>query len=138
MNFTSTSEIKARVYELYLTEDQELNSNFFDFHVRNLRSTLLKTYAEIQKAINGDAVVLLKNSIETRHGSEIQVNEILSSWKKIGEIYAENRNGLYDGNYKEFLEEYNGKENLTGLYRLMDPVYTDSKSITGVKLDFIW
>ena len=46
--------------------------------------------------------------------------------------------GLYDGNYKEFLEEYNGKENLTGLYRLMDPVYTDSKSITGVKLDFIW
>lgn len=54
------------------------------------------------------------------------------------EIYAENRNGLYDGNYKEFLEEYNGKENLTGLYRLMDPVYTDSKSITGVKLDFIW
>lgn len=52
MNFTSTSEIKARVYELYLTEDQELNSNFFDFHVRNLRSTLLKTYAEIQKAIN--------------------------------------------------------------------------------------
>ena len=99
MNFTSTSEIKARVYELYLTEDQEVNSNFFDFHVRNLRSTLLKTYAEIQKAING--------------------------------------NGLYDGNYKEFLEEYNGKENLTGLYRLMDPVYTDSKSITGVKLDFI-
>lgn len=60
MNFTSTSEIKARVYELYLTEDQELNSNFFNFHVRNLRSTLLKTYAEIQKAINGDAVVLLK------------------------------------------------------------------------------
>lgn len=55
MNFTSTSEIKARVYELYLTEDQELNSNFFDFHVRNLRSTLLKTYAEIQKAINEDA-----------------------------------------------------------------------------------
>lgn len=100
MNFTSTSEIKARVYELYLTEDQELNSNFFDFHVRNLRSTLLKTYAEIQKAINGDAVVLLKNSIETRHGSEIQVNGILSSWKEIGEIYAENRNGLYDGNYK--------------------------------------
>lgn len=138
MNFTSTSEIKARVYELYLTEDQELNSNFSDFHVRNLRSTLLKTYAEIQKAINGDAVVLLKNSIETRHGSEIQVNGILSSWKEIGEIYAENRNGLYDGNYKEFLEEYNGKENLTGLYRLMDPVYTDSKSITGVKLDFIW
>lgn len=79
MNFTSTSEIKARVYELYLTEDQELNSNFFDFHVRNLRSTLLKTYAEIQKAINEDAVVLLKNSIETRHGSEIQVNGILSS-----------------------------------------------------------
>lgn len=100
MNFTSTSEIKARVYELYLTEDQELNSNFFDFHVRNLRSTLLKTYAEIQKAINEDAVVLLKNSIETRHGSEIQVNGILSSWKEIGEIYAENRNGLYDGNYK--------------------------------------
>lgn len=99
---------------------------------------MLKTYAEIQKAINGDAVVLLKNSIETRHGSEIQVNGILSSWKEIGEIYAENRNGLYDGNYKEFLEEYNGKENLTGLYRLMDPVYTDSKSITGVKLDFIW
>lgn len=88
MNFTSTSEIKARVYELYLTEDQEVNSNFFDFHVRNLRSTLLKTYAEIQKAINEDAVVLLKNSIETRHGSEIQVNGILSSWKEIGEIYA--------------------------------------------------
>lgn len=55
-----------------------------------------------------------------------------------GKYSSENRNGLYDGNYKEFLEEYNGKENLTGLYRLMDPVYTDSKSITGVKLDFIW
>lgn len=138
MNFTSTSEIKARVYELYLTEDQELNSSFFDFRVRNLRSTLLKTYAEIQKTINGDAVVLLKNSVETQHGSEIQVNGILSSWKEIGNVCAENRNEFYDGNYKEFLEEYNGKESLTGLYRLMNPVYKLSKFVTGVKLDFIW
>ena len=140
MNFTSTSEIKARVYELYLTEDQELNSNFFDFHVRNLRSTLLKTYAEIQKAINGDAVVLLKNRIEPRHGSEIQVNGILSSWKEIGEIYAENRNGLYDGNYKEFLEEYNGKENLGyanyhRLYNFMAKVINIKWETDGYEID---
>ena len=76
MNFTSTSEIKARVYELYLIEDQELNSNFFNFHVRNLRSTLLKTYAEIQKAINGDAVVLLKNSIEIEINRHINLSII--------------------------------------------------------------
>lgn len=91
-----------------LLKIRNLTPIFLIFNVRNLRSTLLKTYAEIQKAINEDAVVLLKNSIETRHGSEIQVNGILSSWKEIGEIYAENRNGLYDGNYKEFLEEYKG------------------------------
>lgn len=62
----------------------------------------------------------------------------MSHGKEIGEFTLKIVMDFMTGNYKEFLEEYNGKENLTGLYRLMDPVYTDSKSITGVKLDFIW
>ena len=45
---------------------------------------------------------------------------------------------IYEGNYMDFLLQYNNKESETQLYRLMDVIRDDDGSISGTKLDFIW
>lgn len=126
------SEIKEQVYEAYMLESSELNSLFFDFDVVGEKGMLLQTYAEIQNIINCDEVVLLHNVSIKKKGDCIEISGDLDD-RDFDEIYHE----VYEGNYKDFLESYNGKEEKTGLCRLLDPSYNNGK-ITGTKLDFIW
>lgn len=126
------NEIKEQVYESYIIESSELNSLFFDFDVTGEKGMLLRAYAEIQNTINGDEVVLLHNVSNERKGDHIEISGDLEDCD-FDVIYHE----VYEGNYKDFLESYNGKESETGLYRLLDPSYNNGK-ITGTKLDFIW
>lgn len=104
-------------YQQYATE---LNALFFDIPVKMKKSEILEAYAEIQRIINGDQVVRLEH-IETNGntvGGEIADNLIADG------TYEE----IYDGNCKDFLKSFNGREQETGFCR-----YDENEL-----LDFIW
>lgn len=63
-------------------------------------------------------------------------SEIRISGKEIP--LCEDMGVIYEGNYMDFLLQYNNKESETQLYRLMDVIRDDEGSISGTKLDFIW
>lgn len=123
------SEIKEQVYEDYIQGTLELDAYYFDFDVCGKKGMLLKAYADIQNTINSDEVVLLHNVSYKEKGGYVEVTGDVDN-HDFDEIYNE----MYEGNYKDFLESYNGKE--TGLYRLLDSSYKNGK-ITGTKLHFI-
>ncbi len=132
--YKNKAEIKAAVYEAYITGNDELNSDYFSILVKASVKALLEAYAEIQDTINGDAVVQLENcsrSYEDNDKSEIHI-----SGKEIP--LCEDMGVIYEGNYMDFLLQYNNKESETQLYRLMDVIRDDDGSISGTKLDFIW
>ena len=125
------SEIKEQVYEDYIQGTWELDAYYFDFDVCGKKGMLLKAYADIQNTINSDEVVLLHNVSYKEKGGYVEVTGDVDN-HDFDEIYNE----MYEGNYKDFLESYNGKEKETGLYRLLDSSYKNGK-ITGTKLHFI-
>ena len=125
------SEIKEQVYEDYIQGTLELDAYYFDFDVCGKKGMLLKAYADIQNTINSDEVVLLHNVSYKEKGGYVEVTGDVDN-HDFDEIYNE----MYEGNYKDFLESYNGKEKETGLYRLLDSSYKNGK-ITGTKLHFI-
>ena len=111
-----------------------MNSDHFSIPVKASVKVLLEAYAEIQDTINGDAVVQLENC--NRSYGDNDKSEIRISGKEIP--LCEDMGVIYEGNYMDFLLQYNNKESETQLYRLMDVVRDDEGSISGIKLDFIW
>lgn len=134
--YTTENQIKSQVYNLYNHESTELSSLFFDFDVKMAKGKLLQIYADIQQQINGDSVVYLENPVflipqfgEFRH---------IVKGKRGNIITDKNRNEIYKGNYRSFLESFNGREHDTGLCRIMDVEEIEDGLIRGIKLDFIW
>lgn len=132
--YKNKAEIKAAVYEAYITGNDELNSDHFSIPIKASVKVLLEAYAEIQDTINGDAVVQLENC--NRSYGDNDKSEIRISGKEIP--LCEDMEVIYEGNYMDFLLQYNNKESETQLYRLMDVIRDDDGSISGTKLDFIW
>ena len=50
--YKNKAEIKAAVYEAYITRNDELNSDYFSIPVKASVKTLLEACAEIQDTIN--------------------------------------------------------------------------------------
>lgn len=134
--YTTENQIKSQVYNLYNHESTELSSLFFDFDVKMAKGKLLQIYADIQQQINGDSVVYLENPVFLRPQSG-EFRHIVEG-KRGNIITDKNRNEIYEGNYRSFLESFNGREHDTGLYRIMDAEETEDGLIRGIKLDFIW
>lgn len=111
-----------------------MNSDYFSIPVKASVKALLEAYSEIQDTINGDAVVQLENC--NRSYGDNDKSEIRISGKEIP--LCEDMEVIYEGNYMDFLLQYNNKESETQLYRLMDVIRDDDGSISGTKLDFIW
>lgn len=132
--YTDTHEIKNKVLEDYRKESVELSSLFFDFEVKLPEKQLLEIYADIQHIINGDTVMRLEN---------VQIEETDDPNDNIWGTKAENfipvgmYENIYKGNYKDFLESFNGKEEETGLCRVMD-VEENGRLVGGDRLDFVW
>ena len=52
-------------------------------------------------------------------------------------FFTKDENLIYEGNYKDFLESFNGRELETGICRLMDSEM-DGDVVKGTQLAFIW
>ena len=89
---TSRIDMMNVVFDDYRKHDEELSSYHFDFNVSMLESEILKAYAKIQEVINGDTVVRIEQ--ENEQATLIPPNEF---------------NKLYQGNCKDFLEQFNGQ-----------------------------
>ena len=129
---TDKNSIIDKVCINYREYDTELTSLFFDFPVKADKNLLLEAYAHIQKACNGDTVVRLINPVLTKNGEEKELEG-----EKMDAFFTEEENGIYEGNYKDFLESFNGRELETGICRLMDSEM-DWDTTKGSLLDFIW
>lgn len=129
---TDKNSIIDKVCINYREYDTELTSLFFDFPVKADKNLLLEAYAHIQKACNGDTVVRLINPVLTKNGEEKELEG-----EKMDAFFTEEENGIYEGNYKDFLESFNGRELETGICRLMDSEM-DGDTAKGSLLDFIW
>lgn len=97
--YKNKAEIKAAVYEAYITGNDELNSDHFSIPVKASVKALLEAYAEIQDTINGDAVVQLENC--NRSYGDNDKSEIRISGKEIP--LCEDMGVIYEGNYMDFL-----------------------------------
>lgn len=111
---TSKKDLIKYIYSDYQKYAVELNSLHFDVNVKMSERDILEAYAEIQHNVNGDFVCRLenpsKNCIEDNIADEFIPNTSLYS--KYDEIY--------EGNCKDFLESFCGKEYETGFARLCD------------------
>lgn len=125
--YEDIEEIKQKIYNDYRSESTELNSLFFNFNVKAPKEDLLQAYIEIQSIINGDIIMHLENPQILEDGL-IKGCETDFHWG----IYQE----IYEGNYKDFLESFNGKELETGFCRLISHT-CDNRIITGTKVEFI-
>ena len=130
---TDKNSIIDKVCINYRKYDTELTSLFFDFPVKADKNLLLEAYAHIQKACNGDTVVRLINPVLTKNGDEKELEG-----KKMDSFFTKDENGIYEGNYKDFLESFNGRELETGICRLIDIEMDGYKTIKVSFLDFIW
>lgn len=130
---TDKNSIIDKVCINYRKYDTELTSLFFDFPVKADKNLLLEAYAHIQKACNGDTVVRLINPVLTKNGDEKELEG-----KKMDSFFTKDENGIYEGNYKDFLESFNGRELETGICRLIDIEMDGNTTIKGSFLDFIW
>lgn len=131
--YTTENEIENHVYDEYRKYDTELNGLFFDFPVKAPEKVLLFAYANIQKNINGDSVMRLENP-EIEETNEPNDN----IWGKDVDLIPEGEyEDIYEGNMKDFLESFNGRELETGLCRVMD-VEEKGELIGGIKLDFVF
>lgn len=131
---TTYEEIVEKVQKEYLNESTELNSLFFDFDVYMTRAELIKAYATLAETINGDRVVHIADAsvVKSEDG-----DLIVSGFESVDNMLSD----YYKGNMKDFLESFNGHENETGWYRIMD--CEDNfmgyfSMIGGIKLDFVF
>lgn len=129
---TDKNSIIDKVCINYQEDDTELTSLFFDSPVKADKNLLLEAYSHIQKACNGDTVVRLINPVLTKNGDEKELEG-----KKMDSFFTKDENLIYEGNYKDFLESFNGRELGTGICRLMDSEM-DGDVVKGTQLDFIW
>ena len=127
--YTNTADIKEKIYTEYRNHNVALNSAFFNFPVKATKKDLIEIYAEIQKIINGDNVIRLKNLF-------IDAEDFIKG-EKAKLIPDGDYKDIYDGNYKDFLENFNDKEMTTGLCRVMD-LYEHNGFCYGIKLDFLF
>lgn len=115
---TNWEEIYRKVYTEYMHDDVELCGAFFDFEVSAPKSELLRAYAELQEAINGDKVIQLHKPTELPdlrdRGATTHVSGFMS------EDDDNSMSEVYTGNMKDFLESLSGQEHETGWYRLSD------------------
>lgn len=128
---TDKNSIIDKVCINYQKDDTELTSLFFDFPVKADKNLLLEAYAHIQKACNGDTVVRLINPVLTKNGDEKELEG-----KKMDSFFTKDENLIYEGNYKDFLKSFNGRELEIGICRLMDSEM-DGDVVKGTQLDFI-
>jgi hypothetical protein len=99
------------------------------------KKDILLAYANIVKNINGDSVIRLSKPIKI----EKNESEDENVWGTEEHLIPEGEyDEIYEGNCKDFLENFNGKESETGLYRVMDYEEMEDGTVGGVKLDFIW
>ena len=132
--FTSYAQIKQKVRKDYFSEDTALNGEYFDFDVRMPKGELMRVYADLQKEINGDIVTIIdKPIIVTKVNGE---STIFGFEKAIDDIFMHE---VYEGNMKNFLESFNGREQETGWCRIMDfdDRYKNTDMVGGTKLLFI-
>ena len=119
---TSGCELENYILEEYDKYDVELSSLFFDVNVCMKESEILETYADIQEIINGDSVIRYKKILTDDNGNVIGGDEA-------DDFIPEGKyETIYDGNCKDFLQSFNGKEAITGFCRY------DGEDL----LDFIW
>ena len=133
--YTNTGDIEDAIFADYRKYDTELNSLFFDFEVDGItQAELLELYASIQEQINGDAVMRLTDVVlEGDNPSDMYI------WGKEAESFIPEGEyqEVYKGNYKDFLESFNGRETETGFCRVMD-VEEKGDLIGGDKLCFVF
>lgn len=127
-------DIENKVFEDYRNDAVEFSALFCDFNVKLTERELLETYFEIIHQINGDYVIRLDNFTYDKTDENITVTGHEAE-KLIPEGMYEN---IYEGNYKDFLESFNGKELATGFFRFMEVEENEEGIISGEPLDFIW
>lgn len=108
---TSGKELEDYILKEYSKYDVELSSLFFDVEVCMKESEILKAYANIQRIINGDSVIRYKDITTDNEGNIVGGDEAEDF------IPEEKYDSVYDGNCKDFLESFNGKELETGFCR---------------------
>lgn len=75
----TAKELYDHVAQEYRKYDTELNGLFFDVPVQMPKYEILRAYQQLQKDINGDDVVLLKDETEfVLHGGRQGSLELLS------------------------------------------------------------
>ena len=119
MVYTSKDGIKVQVYEKFIVEKGELTPDSFDFQVRLPKGLLLETYAEILHTIERDSVVVPLSGVTVINKGY----ETLISGELMEHGFAEMADEIYDGNYRDFLFSLVGKEEETGICRIVDPVF---------------
>lgn len=122
MIIKSQQELEDYVLQEYDKYDTELNHLFFDVQVNMLERDILEAYASIQHMINGDFVIRVINP-------RLDNNGILLYDDEAEDLIPDGKyNSYYEGNCKDFLRSFNGKECQTGFCRY------DGDDL----LDFIW
>lgn len=125
---TKQEDIIKKVTDEYRKYDTELNALFFDFDVKGTKGALLIAYAEIQEIINGDAIVKSDTAGINGFDNGRHIDEGM-----LDDSYRE----VYEGNYKDFLESFNGRENETGLFRVI-PDNKEDGIVKGEPVSFIF
>lgn len=132
----SPKEIYDFVLNDYQANDVELNTEYFNFNVNANKHELMQIYADLMKTINGDTVVLLNENCEILLDDDenITVTGRPQHFDESPEL-----NGLYNGNFADFLKSFNDIEKESHLFRLMDvETIKNSTLLVGTKLDFIF
>lgn len=128
------TDIENKVFQDYRNESTELNALFFDFDVKMSKRELLELYFEIVYQINGDYVIRLDDFTFDKTAEKITVTGHEAKDLIPEGIYED----IYEGNYKDFLEAFNGRELVTGFFRFMEMNEYEEGIISGEPLDFIW
>lgn len=118
---TDSDELEDYILEEYNKESVELSSLFFDVQVCMPKRDILEAYQSIQHLINGDYVGRF-DAVKDMDGNIIDWEE-RDTFIEDGEF-----EDIYEGNCKDFLNSFNGKEAETGFCRF------DNEEL----LDFIW
>ena len=128
------AEIEDKILEDYHNDNVEFNSLFCDFNVKLKARELLELYADIIHEINGDWVIRLDSFLYDK-----SVEKITVTGHEAKDLIPEGMyEDIYEGNYKDFLKSFNGKELSTGFFRFMDLEENEEGAISGEPLDFIW
>ena len=118
---TSSNDLENYILEEYNKDSVELSSLFFDVQVCMPKRDILEAYQSIQSLINGDYVGRF-------YIKKDKVGNIVKCEEREAFIEDGEFEDIYEGNCKDFLKSFNGKEVEIGFCRFDD----------GELLDFIW